>query len=107
MGQQRDAMVKGQSETVAPHGGHLVNRIATAAQQQAFLEQANSLPRVQLNERAISDLELIAIGGFSPLIGFMEQPDYERVVADMRLSNGLPWSIPITLSVAKDVAAPL
>jgi len=35
----------------------------------------------------------MSIGGFSPLTGFMEQSDYERVVADMRLANGLPWSI--------------
>jgi len=48
----------------------------------------------------VSDLEMIAIGG--PLTGFMEQSDHERVVADMRLANGLPWSIPITLSVEFD-----
>jgi len=50
---------------------------------------------------AVSDLEMIAIGGFSPLTGFMEQ-GHERVVADMRLANGLPWSIPITLRGRSD-----
>ena len=92
---------------IAPHGGQLINRIATAAQQQEFLAQADLLPRVQLDGRAVSDLELIAIGGFSPLTGFMSQADYERVVTDMRLANGLPWSIPITLSVTAEIAASL
>jgi sulfate adenylyltransferase len=95
------------SDGIAPHGGHLINRIVTPEQKQTFLEKADSLPRVQLDERATSDLELIAIGGFSPLTGFMEQADYINVVENMRLANGLPWSIPITLSVTEEVAAPL
>jgi sulfate adenylyltransferase len=94
-------------DLIAPHGGHLVNRIAPPAEKQEFLEQAGRLPRVQLDERATSDLVMIAIGGFSPLHGFMEQPDYESVVEDMRLTNGLPWSIPVTLSVSEGVAEPL
>lgn len=90
---------------IAPHGGQLINRIATSEQKQTFLDKADSLPRVQLDERATSDLELIAIGGFSPLTGFMEQADYTNVVKNMRLANGLPWSIPVTLSVSEEVAA--
>jgi sulfate adenylyltransferase len=62
---------------------------------------------VQLDARAFSDLVMIAIGAFSPLTGFMEQADYDTVVPTMRLANGLPWSIPITLSVTEAVAAPL
>lgn len=94
-------------DAIAPHGGHLINRIATPDQRQEFLEKADHLPRVQLDERSLSDLELIAIGGFSPLTGFMEQKDYQGVVDQMRLSNGLPWSIPITLSVSETVASSL
>ncbi len=94
-------------EGIAPHGGQLINRIATPAERDEFLAQADRLPRVQLDERATSDLVMIAIGGFSPLKGFMEQADYEKVVEDMRLVNGLPWSIPITLSVSEEVAEPL
>lgn len=94
-------------ETIAPHGSHLINRIATPAETKEFKEQANSLPRVQLDERSFSDVVMIAIGAFSPLTGFMEQEDYETVVADMRLASGLPWSIPITLSVTEEVAEPL
>jgi len=78
--------------------------VATTAERDEFLNQAEYLPRVQLDQRALSDLEMIAIGGFSPLQGFMAQGDYETVVTDMRLANGLPWSIPITLSVTETVA---
>ncbi|MFM7573911.1 MAG: sulfate adenylyltransferase [Snowella sp.] len=92
---------------IAPHGGQLINRTATPAERAEFLAQADTLPRVTLDERATSDLVMIAIGGFSPLKGFMEQADYEKVVEEMYLTNGLPWSIPITLSVSEEVAAPL
>lgn len=96
-----------QTDAIAPHGGQLINRIATPEQRQEFLDKADHLPRLQLDQRAVSDLEMIAIGGFSPLTGFMAQQDYDRVVNEMHLSNGLPWSVPITLSVAEAVAAPL
>jgi sulfate adenylyltransferase len=91
-------------QTIAPHGGQLINRIASDQQKQEFLAQADRLPRVQLSSRSLSDLELIAIGGFSPLTGFMNQEDYIGVVEKMRLDNGLPWSIPVTLPVSEAVA---
>ncbi|MBD2021475.1 sulfate adenylyltransferase [Leptolyngbya sp. FACHB-36] len=94
-------------DSIAPHGGQLINRTASSQQRAEFLDKADFLPRVQLEDRAVSDLELIAIGGFSPLTGFMNQADYDRVVNEMHLANGLPWSIPITLPVSEDVAAPL
>jgi sulfate adenylyltransferase len=92
---------------IAPHGGQLINRIATTAERAEFLELADKIPRVQLDPRAESDLVMIAIGGFSPLKGFMEQADYEKVVEDMRLTSGLAWSLPVTLSVSEEVAEPL
>ncbi len=91
-------------ETIAAHGGTLINRLATAEQKQEFLAQADNLPRVTMDDRTFSDLALIAIGGFSPLTGFMAEADYQRVVKEMRLANGLPWSVPITLSVSEEVA---
>jgi len=96
-----------EQDAIAPHGGQLINCIANEAEKQEFLAQADALPRVQLDQRAVSDLEMIAIGGFSPLRGFMEQGDYERVVTEMHLENGLPWSIPVTLSVSEEEAEPL
>jgi sulfate adenylyltransferase len=95
------------SETIAAHGGVLIDRIAPADRQQEFLAQAETLPRLTLDDRHFSDLVLIAIGAASPLIGFMGQADYETTVTDMRLANGLPWSVPITLSVSTETAAKL
>lgn len=94
-------------ETIAPHGGTLINRIASSEKKAEFLAQADSLPRVQLDQRATSDLVMIAIGGFSPISGFMAQKDYQGVVDEMHMANGAAWSIPVTLSVSKEVAAPL
>ncbi|MEH2117291.1 sulfate adenylyltransferase [Nostoc sp.] len=94
-------------DAIAPHGGQLVNQIATPEQRAEFLSKADFLPRVQLDDRAVSDLEMIAIGAFSPLTGFMNQEDYDRTVTEMRLANGLVWSIPITLSVSEEVASRL
>ncbi|MEG4939676.1 sulfate adenylyltransferase [Microcoleus sp. F4-D5] len=91
-------------DRIAPHGGILVNRIATLDQRQEFFDKAEVLPRVQLSDRSISDLQMIAIGALSPLKGFMNEADYRSVVKQMRLSNGLPWSVPITLSVTQAVA---
>ncbi|MEO1377187.1 MAG: sulfate adenylyltransferase [Cyanobacteria bacterium J06635_10] len=92
-------------DAIAAHGGNLVNRIASPEQKQEFISKADTLPRVELDKRAVSDLEMIAIGGFSPLTGFMNQSDYNRVVSEMRLANGVVWSIPITLSVTEEVAS--
>jgi sulfate adenylyltransferase len=95
-----EVALKSANVAIAPHGGELINRIATPEQRQIFLEKADVLPRITLDERSQSDLEMIAIGAFSPLTGFMGQADYDRVVDEMYLANGLPWSIPITLSVS-------
>jgi sulfate adenylyltransferase len=96
-----------QHNSIAPHGGQLIDRIATPNQKADFLSKADSLPRVVLDERALSDLVMISIGAFSPIDGFMNQADYQPVVDTMRLASGLPWSIPITLSVTSTVADPL
>ncbi len=52
-----------------------------------------------LDERGLCDLELLSVGGFSPLQGFLGKADYERVVTEMRLSNGTLWPLPVTLPV--------
>ena len=82
-----------------PHGGTLVNRMVTGSERTALAEKSNSLPRIELDAWALSDLEMIAIGAFSPLEGFMSRQDYESVVKNRRLANGLVWTIPVTLSV--------
>lgn len=95
------------TDLIAPHGGELIDRLATAEKKAEFLDKADFLPRVQLDKRATSDLVMIAIGGFSPISGFMERDDYQGVVDNMRLASGIPWSVPVTLSVSEEVAAPL
>lgn len=89
---------------IEPHGGKLVNRILEGKEREAIAEKALKLKKVHLNDREVSDIEMIAIGAFSPLEGFMKKDDYHSVMDNMKLSNGLPWTIPITLSVTKDEA---
>jgi len=91
-------------DLIEPHGGKLVNRILEGKEREAVAEKAQKLKKVTLNDREVSDLEMIAIGAFSPLEGFMNKDDYHSVMDNMKLSNGLPWTIPITLSVTKDEA---
>ena len=86
---------------IAAHGGTLVNRLASPAARLALEERLFLLPRVQLGARALADLDLIGVGAFSPLTGFLGHADYDSVVDRMRLANGLPWSIPITLSATE------
>jgi len=89
---------------IAPHGGELVDRMAPEGQRAELLQRAETLNKVALGPRSLSDLEMIATGVFSPLTGFMVREDYDSVVEAMHLSNGLVWSLPITLSVSEEEA---
>lgn len=92
---------------ILPHGGTLVNRIAEGAKREELLNEAKGLPAIVINAWTVSDLDLIGVGAFSPLTGFLNEEDYHSVVNNMRLSNGTVWSIPITLSVDAAKAAEL
>ena len=70
-------------------------------------ERAGKLPSIQLTERSVCDLELLATGAFSPLDRFMGRSDYERVLDEMRLSSGHVFPLPVTFPVAPDVDVPL
>jgi sulfate adenylyltransferase len=89
---------------IAPHGGELVINMASDAERVELQERAKSLPQVVIGSRQLADLEMLAIGAYSPLGGFMNRADYLGVVHDMHLSNGLPWSVPITLSTTSEQA---
>ncbi|HUI74745.1 MAG TPA: sulfate adenylyltransferase [Candidatus Acidoferrum sp.] len=87
-----------------PHGGRLVNRILEGPARDEWLTRASSLPRVRLNARQLADVEMIAVGAFSPLEGFMNSRDYASVLREERLSNGVVWTIPVTLAVSEETA---
>src|SRR5690625_2591448 len=78
---------------VHPHGGTLVNRFNGDYK----INDTNKC--VRLDKMALSDLELIANGAYSPLTGFMDEENYLSVIQTLRLRNNIPWSIPITLPV--------
>ena len=82
-----------------PHGGRLVNRVAKGNRRQRLLEEARELPKIPVDLHRAIDLEDIAYGAFSPLEGFLVEDDYLNVLDNMRLSNDLPWTIPIVLDV--------
>jgi sulfate adenylyltransferase len=90
--------------TIAPHGGELVDRMAPEEQRDELLQRAERFTKITLGPRALSDLEMISTGVFSPLTGFMVREDYESVVETMRLKNGLIWSLPITLPISEKEA---
>jgi sulfate adenylyltransferase len=81
------------TQLIEPHGGKLVDRTGPRPDGIERLEQ------IRLTSRELSDLDMIASGALSPLEGFMNQHDYERVVEDMRLARGLPWALPVCLAV--------
>jgi sulfate adenylyltransferase len=78
---------------IAPHGGELVDRTGERP------DDLSGLEVVALTSRELSDLDMIASGALSPLEGFMARGDYERVVDEMRLADGLPWALPVCLAV--------
>ncbi|GCE05643.1 sulfate adenylyltransferase [Dictyobacter aurantiacus] len=92
---------------IAPHGGELIINLAADAERAALVERAATLPQITVGSRQLADLEMLANGAYSPLHGFMTRDDYLSVVNTMHLSNGLPWSIPITLSVTTEQAQSL
>ncbi len=78
---------------IKPHGGELIDRSGYRP------DGVDSLEKVALTSRELSDLDMIACGALSPLEGFMGSEDYESVVDRMHLAAGLPWSLPVCLAV--------
>ncbi len=89
---------------IAPHGGMLVECLAPESKAAALKAEAAKLPRVDLTAKQSCDLEMITIGAFSPLTGFMGAADFESVCRHMKLASGHVWSIPILLAVKHDKA---
>ncbi|OAB43993.1 sulfate adenylyltransferase [Paenibacillus antarcticus] len=93
--------------SILPHGGKLIQRIVQGEEREALLQTALGLQQITISTWTISDLDLIAVGAFSPLSGFMNEDDYRSVISNIRLANGTVWSIPITLAVDAPIAAQL
>ncbi|WMS87298.1 bifunctional sulfate adenylyltransferase/adenylylsulfate kinase [Pleionea litopenaei] len=89
----------------APHGGELVDLIASEQQLEGLKSEAGNLASWDLSHRQLCDIELLLNGGFSPLNGFMTESDYQSVLDNMRLADGTLWPMPITLDVSEDFAA--
>jgi len=84
---------------IPPYGGELVDLWVPAAERERVKSEAARLPSLQISDRALCDLTLLASGGFSPLDRFMGRADYERVVGEMRLAGGALFPLPVTLQV--------
>jgi len=82
----------------------LINRLLEGEEKEKALAGTKGMKRMELTPWEVSDLEMIAVGAFSPLEGFMCKKDFETVVDTMRLSSGLPWSLPVVLSVRGEEA---
>ena len=93
---------------IAPHGSdELKALLLCGTEKQEEFKRANGLKKIRLTSREIGDLIMLGIGGFTPLEGFMSHDDWKGVCSDMKMSNGLFWPIPITLSVTEDAAKSL
>ena len=93
---------------ITPHGGGpLVDLRTSGSEQESLRERAKGLTQLRLDARELTDLELLTIGGFTPLRGFMTQEECRSVVDEMHLPSGVPWSIPVALSTTAERAAEL
>src|SRR4051812_1504522 len=91
---------------VRSHGGQLIDRNLPADRAASVRAEAEAWPSITLSPRERCDLEMIAVGAFSPLTGFQGQADVERVCREFRLADDADtvWPIPVTLAPPPDVA---
>ncbi|MBT7915294.1 sulfate adenylyltransferase, partial [Candidatus Bathyarchaeota archaeon] len=88
-----------------PHGGKLVNRLTKASKIEKVKTEALEIPKVSVSHELRLDFENIAFGLYSPLKGPLTETEFDSVVSKGRLSNDIPWSIPILLDVTEDEAS--
>jgi len=89
----------GASKLISPHGSDTLKILLLEGKQRdEELKRADGLPKVKVSSRETGDLIMLGIGGFTPLDGFMGHDDWKGVCADMKMTNGVFWPIPITLS---------
>lgn len=86
-----------------PHGGKLVNRVATGEEREAGIERAKTLPKIMIDLEAVITTEMIATGVLSPNDGFMKEADYESVLTEGRLADGTIWPVPLSFAPVGNV----
>jgi sulfate adenylyltransferase len=89
---------------IPPYGGKLTDLMVPEEAREDMRVHANRLPSLQVSERVVCDLEMLATGAFSPLDRFLAKEDYQRVLDEMRLASGEVFPIPVTLPVEADPA---
>ncbi len=94
-------MTKKSNLLITPYGGSLVSLVVTGDEREELIKQAGSYPTIRMTPRQTHDMELLAVGGFSPLDRFMGQEDYKSVMENMTLADGTIWPIPIILTIDK------
>ncbi|HEY0384923.1 MAG TPA: hypothetical protein VGC64_02885, partial [Pyrinomonadaceae bacterium] len=92
---------------INPYGGRLVSLLVAGEEREELRSQAAAMPRLRLSERSICDLELLAIGAFSPLERFISRADYRSILEEMRLADRTLFPIPVTLPVNNDAGLKL
>jgi sulfate adenylyltransferase len=88
-------------DPIAPHGGTLVDLVADTEMATELATEAAHLPEVVASARELADLEMLAVGALSPLTGFQGETDYHSVLDSMHLDDGVPWAIPVVLSLTE------
>ena len=86
---------------ISPHGGELVDLVVDEERKKLLKDLALHIPSLALSERHMCDLEMLMTGAFSPLRGFMTNPDYEAVLDRIQLQDGTIWPIPVCLDVTE------
>ena len=85
---------------IAPYGGTLVDLMVPSAEQSAL--KASATKTLECSDRNACDVELLVVGGFSPLRGFMHQEDYDAVVSGHRTAAGHLFGLPIVMDTDRD-----
>jgi sulfate adenylyltransferase len=92
-------------QLVPPHGSETVKPLLLPETERVEEgKRAETLRKIPLDSRAVSDVFMLAMGAYTPLDGFMGHDDWHGSCVDMKLTGGLFWPIPITLPVNKDLA---
>ena len=93
-----------ESKLISPHGSDKLKILLLSGKaKEEELKRAEKLPKLVMSSRETGDLIMLGIGGFTPLEGFMGKDDWKGVCAEMKMTNGLFWPIPITLSHEKKI----